>query len=434
MVKGKEMAVTSTRSTRSTTPARGRRELITFEASSGFYLLLIVGSAKKNPPSSTLRPERMTRPRVASSTINEPRGRRSRGLSLEVTKDVEMDTDDLVMEAEPTKPDKKFRSSQRTNQILSAKTTLKEVMIPSPPFQIPSDHGKSIPPSQSPSSNGSALSSVRGQSSGYDTPGTSTAVTPAESLGRRGSLTGISRKTGRGRPMGQLARIGVHSKRKHEDILGDALLAQALQEEEYREGKLAPKRRRTIAVEDSEDEDPSLSDVDDVDPVEAGHQSSEKMKIGGRLSLPTRVARESAIKSMTNKVPQEVMDTESDDSELSEYNTDEDVEDFDTFDASEDEISGFGSTAPGEADAGTAMVASNLPAAASIVRRHGRRMAPPATAGRNRNFRNRLPHDSRVSILHPLDHGFQLLKFFRPSASVGNLKLLIPRSRLCGKH
>lgn len=434
MAKGKEMAVTSTRSTRSTTPARGRRKSITFEASSDLYLLLIVDLARNNPPSSTLRQERMTRQRVASTTINELRGRRSRGLTLEATKDVKMDSGDLVMEAESTTPDKNLRSSRRTNQSLSAKNTLKEVMIPSPPFQIPSDHGKSIPPSQSPSSDGSALSSIRGQSSEYDTPGTSTAVTPAESLGRRGSLTGTFRKAGRGRPTGQLARIGVPSKRKHEDILGDALLAQALQEEEFREDKPAPKRRRTIAVEDSEDEDPSLTDVDDIDPLEADDQSSKKMKIGGRLSLPTRVARESAIKSMTNKVPREIVDTESDNSELSEYNADEDVEDFDAFDASDDEISGFGSTAPGEADAGSAMVASDLSAAATTARRHGRRMAPPATAGRNRNFRSRLSHDSRVSILHPLDPGFQLLKFFRPSASVGNLKLLIPRLRLCGKH
>lgn len=390
--------------------------------------------ARTNPPSSTLRHERMTRQRAASTTLNEQRGSRLRALSPEVTQDVETDPDELVMDTNSTKPAKKRLSSQRTNQSLSAKATLKEVMILSPPVKIPCNHVRSIPPSQSPSSDDSALSSVRGQSSEYDTPGTSTAVTPAESLGRRGSLTGISRKAGRGRPMGKLARIGIQNKRKHEDILGDALLAQALQEEEYGEDKPTrglAKRRKFVAVEDLEGEDLSLSDVDDLDPVEAGHHSAKKMKIGGRLSLPTRTARASAVKSMTNNIPGEIMDTDSDDSGLSEYNSDDDLEDFEGFDASDDETSTFGFTAPGEAD--TATVASNRSAARSTVRRRGRRMASPTFVGRNRHLR-RMPHDSRVSILHPLGQGFQQLKSFRPSASVGNLKLLILRLRLCGIH
>lgn len=373
-----------------------------------------------NPPSSTLRHERMTRQRAASTTFNEQRGSRLRVLSPEVTKDVEMDSDELVMDTHSTKSAKKLLSSQRTNQSLSAKATLKEVVILSPPVKRPSNHVRSIPPSQSPSSDDSALSSVRGQSSEYDTPGTSTAVTPAESLGGRGSLTGNSRKAGRGRPMGQLARIGIQNKRKHEDILGDALLAQALQEEEYGEDKPTrglAKRRKIIAMEDSEGEDLSLSDVDDLDPVEAGDHSAKKMKVGGCLSLPTRTARASAIKSMTNNIPREIMDTDSDDSGLSEYNFDDEPEDFEGSDPSDDETSTFGFAAPGDADAAT--VASNRSAAASTARRRGRRMAPPATVGRNRHLRH-MPHDSRVSILHPLDHGFQQLKSFRPSASVGN--------------
>lgn len=358
-----------------------------------------------------------------------------------MNKHVETDSDDLAMEAASTKPDKKLVSSQRTNQIISTKATLKEVVISSPVSRILSNHGRIIPPPQSASSHGSALSSERDQSSEYDTPGTSTAVTPAESLGRRGSLTGISRKPGQGRSLGQAAQIGTRNKRKHEDILGDALLAQALQEEEYREDKPTPgpsKRRRTVTVEDSEDEELSLSDVDDVDPVETGHHSAKGSKTGGRLSLPTRAARESAIKSMTNRVPREVMDTDTDDSELSEYNSDEDLEDLEGSDASDDDMSVFRFTAPGDADADEDAAAAtetlSRSAAASTVRRLGRRMPLPAAAGRSRYSRNSGYRESRVSILHSLDHDFQQFIFLRPSLSVRNLKRLIPRSRPCGIH
>ena len=372
------------------------------------YVLLIIGLARKNPP-STLRQERMARQRVAPTTFSERRGRRSRGLPPEAINDIEMDSDHRIMEADLMNSDERLLSSQRTNQNFTAKATLKEVMIAAPTFKIPSDHGGSIRHSQSPSSDGSALSSVRGQSSEYETPGTSTVVTPAESLGRRGSLIGISEKTGRGRPMGQLAQVGIHNKRMHEDILGDALLAQALQEDEYREDKPArgfAKRRRTVPIEDSQDEDLSLSDVHDVDLLETGHQPAKKIKTGGHLSLPTRVGRESAIKSMTDKVYREIMDTDSDDSDLSQYNIDEDLEDFEGSDASDDDMSGLRFTAPGEADAATATVASNRAAAASTVRLRGRNMAPRVTAGRNRYSRNRQPHDLRVSILHLLYRSF----------------------------
>lgn len=351
----------------------------------------------------------MTRQRVASTTFSELRGRRSRGFPPEVSNDVGMDSDHRVVEADLMKSDERLLSSQRTKQNSTAKATLKEVVIAAPTFKIPSDYGRNIPHSQSPSSDGSALSSVRGQSSEYETPGTSTVVTPAESLGRQVSLTGISGKTGRGRPMGQVAQIGTHNKRIHEDILGDALLAQALQEDEYRVDKPThgfAKRRRTVPIEDSQDEDLILSDMDDVDPLETGHQPAKKMKTGEHLSLPTRVGRESAIKSMTNKVCREIMDTDSDDSDLSQYNIDEDLEDFEGSDASDDDMSGLSFTAPGEADAATATVASNRSAAASTVRLRGRNMAPRVTTGRNRYSRNRQPHDLRVSILHPLDGSF----------------------------
>ena len=397
-------------------------------------LWLIDCSVRNNTPPSNLRQERTTSQRAAATTLSSRRTRRSGGLSNEVTEDVKLDSDGLVEEADSTKPGKKSFSSQRTNQSISAKATVQGVVIPSPTSIIPSRRGRSIPTSQSPSLDGSTLSSLRGQSSGYDTPGTSMAVTPAESLGTRGSLTEISRNAVI-RPIEQSTQTGIHSKRKHEDILGDALLAQALQEEEYREevptGSLA-KRRRTVAVEDTEDENLGLSDVDDVDPLGASHQSAKARKSGGRLSLPTRAARESAMKSMKNEVPRDITDTDSDDSELSEYSSVEDLEDFDGSDTYDENMSVFGSTAPGEADGATATEASNRSAAASTVRRRGRRMAPSAAASMDRSPRNRLPYASRVSTLHPLDHGLQQLKHFRPSASVGNLKLLIPKLKPCG--
>ena len=230
----------------------------------------------------------------------------------------------------------------------SARSTFKEVVIPLSSFKMPVSRSRTLPASQSPS-NGSALSSVRDQSSEYDTPGTSTAVTPAESLGKPTSLAELARNTGRDNIMQRASQMGVPRKRKHEDTLGDALLAQALQEEEFQEQppiRGIVRRRRITTVEASDDEDLDLIAMDEEDLRWTVPESSKRPRVGGQSSLPTRAARESAQKSIADKMSRSIMDTDSDDSGLSAYGSDEDLEEFNGSELSEDDMSVADLTAP----------------------------------------------------------------------------------------
>lgn len=254
-----------------------------------------------------------------------------------------MDSDNLTQISEGKDSDDEPLSLKRAEQTGSAKKTLKEVVIPPSSFTMPVSLSRTVTPSQSPSSDGSALSSVRDQSSEYDTPGTSTAVTPAESLGRPTSLAGLARKTGRGNLLQKASQISVPTKRKHEDLLEDALLARALQEEEYQVEQPIrgiANRRGATAIEDSDDDDDlDLLETDEADSPGIGIQSSKRQRVGGHSSLPARAARESAQKSVAENVSRSILDTDSDDLGLSEYGSDEDIEDFNGSDVSEDEIS-----------------------------------------------------------------------------------------------
>lgn len=188
----------------------------------------------------------------------------------------------------------------------------------------------------------SSLSSARDQSSDYDTPATSAAATPAESLVKVSTSlmsTGRSGKPAKGK-----------RKRSQVDemVEADALLAQSLQEQEYDEEPPAGKRSKRAGkalVEDSDDEVSLLSDAPmersvDVDDSEATDAPQRRRrKTTPRTSLPSRAARDCAKKSMTDNLSHQIVDSE--DSDLSDNESDESVFlsdlDFDVFDDTEAE-------------------------------------------------------------------------------------------------
>lgn len=191
------------------------------------------------------------------------------------------------------------------------------------------------------SSSSSLLSSRHDQSSEYDTPGTSAVATPAESAIK---VETSSRLTMRGSAVTQtrhqrtLPQSGANGKRKRGEVDGyvevtmdaDALLAHALQEEEYREpapsrGRLAKARR---LIEYSEEVDHASGSSSEFSALEAsidvGRPKAMKNKIGGGIALPSRAARDNARKSIADKATIGILDTE--DTELS------DVSEFDSED------------------------------------------------------------------------------------------------------
>ena len=124
------------------------------------------------------------------------------------------------------------------------------------------------------SSISSSLSSVRDESSEYDTPGTSTVVTPAESLMKEGrSIKGPSRTSSRNLTYySEELSKGKRKRMAVDEVLeADAILARELQEQEYgKDEQVAAKPRsvRNGLIEDSEES--LLSDSKGEDSVEAG--------------------------------------------------------------------------------------------------------------------------------------------------------------------
>ena len=177
-----------------------------------------------------------------------------------------------------------------------------------------------IPASRS--SLGSSLSSLLDQSSDGDTPETSVAVTPAESVPTRGRTHPVASI---GLTQSSLSK-GKRRRTAEDDLIeADEMLAQTLQEQEWEEGlprKSAPKRQRAV-VFNSDDDDTSASinvsgieksSDDDGTPLMKRRRTIEQSR------LPSRKARDSAQKLLASR---RVLDSEDDDgSELS------DVSDF----------------------------------------------------------------------------------------------------------
>lgn len=317
----------------------------------------------------------------------------------------------------------------------------------------PSAKESSIPPVKQvlkgvviPTSNrtsiGSSLSSVRGQSSGYDTPATSAVATPAESLVKERTLGVPLKVSGR-------SDRGKRKRSEADDQLeADAALARSLQEREYDEEPRFGRRSkgaRQVLINDSDEEvddlfatpdlftantsdadvplskrngsdrlapfppprtphGDSLDDDEDVD-VDDPIPRRKRVRPTLRASLPSRAARASATKSLKDSSSRRILD--SDDSELSELS---DVSsDASVFASEVDSDDMEDSDGVGEDDAegaeenglGTTAGSSTLVADATITPagRRGRRRAPRqnnARSRQHRRFRNR-HFDSRVS-------------------------------------
>jgi hypothetical protein len=202
------------------------------------------------------------------------------------------------------------------------KSTLKEVVIPPASFQVSIRRGRRrVPPSQSPESTLSELSSMESQLSDSETPGTSAIMTPAESLTKREPL---SRPTSGCKDDSVITGRG---KRKRLQVDDDAILAQMLQDKEFKKSESLVKRRRRLPATESEGESIHSDSVDDP-PSETETHPAKGRGTRRNLSLPSRAARESAKKSIKAEVSRIVLDTDSGDSDLSEYVSDEGVDEL----------------------------------------------------------------------------------------------------------
>ena len=244
----------------------------------------------------------MKRGSTHQSTSAAPKRGRPRR-STEVREEaIDSDSDDVMdlSESEPL-------VAKRTSRPGPTKKVMKAVAIKTTTPTASTGARRRVPSSQSPSSVDSVLSSTRDHSIEYDTPGTSTAVTPAEmSIEVRKSLLGSKRK-----------------RHTTDDVDADARLAEALQAEEYEGIKSKPnKRSRLSVVKDSDDDESILSDLSDEESLDSdmGFQG-RKPKPAGRASLPSRQARNSAKKTITSL---HIDDSEEESvSEFSELNSDD---------------------------------------------------------------------------------------------------------------
>ncbi len=260
---------------------------------------------------------------------------------------MDLDEDPLI--------DGQFTGLKRTTKILKA------VAIPMGILKIDGSlrPGRRVA-TTSPSSLSSIGSSVREQSSGYDTPGTS----PAEPAVKRSlSLASLNNSTSTSPPApakvnssiraqqlrsSKLSLNSSTSKRKRqeemieedEDETADARLARTLQEEEYQGGSLKRSKfadQGELGVENSSDESDSLSSLSSHDAVIPSRRDTKTI---ARFSLPTRAARDSAKKSIKEKATITISDTEK--SDLTRFDSDEfrtDVSDSEKDEElSEDEI------------------------------------------------------------------------------------------------
>lgn len=252
-----------------------------------------------------------------------------------MAEDTELDSDNITAISEASDSDDPTATKKSKN---SASTTKMSSLTQRSERPTRSMTGlqrvRVIPPSQSPSGSSSALSSVRGHPMEDDTPRTSVAVTPAESLSK-GESSAAPKNFSRG---SRRYQTETQNKRKHEDFLKDALLAQSLQEAEYQDELTSSpiaRGRTKVAIEDSEDDELDLSDEGGDESVKTDTQQAKRRKVGCGLSRPTRVAREKAISSLSKNTPKEIVETDPEESELSEYDT----EDVDESEESDNAIS-----------------------------------------------------------------------------------------------
>ncbi|KAL8730443.1 MAG: hypothetical protein Q9166_004081 [cf. Caloplaca sp. 2 TL-2023] len=329
--------------------------------------------------------------------------------------DTDLTMEDPLNPADDVDSDTVPVSIKKSTNAEIEKKILKEVAIPPSTFKVPTRPSQRVS-SPSPSSSVSALSSIRDQSIDYDTPGTSAAVTPAESLGK--GHRPFRSKSNRASLLGMESGSTSKGKRKRDlsgtdDIVdADALLARALQEEEYAEDDVKPSlvRRRApkTPIHDTHDEMDSLSEPSGDDPVVLGSSSRKRPKFSGRSSLPSRSARDEAKRSIKRKFSQQIQDSdESAMSDLSEFISEADSDDFEESEAIEDDASDSDDVGQASSVLPSAVSATSAGAAGRTAQRANR--VPTNQAGprgwrarRAEQFENRAALErSKLEKAHP---------------------------------
>lgn len=257
-------------------------------------------------------------------------------------------------------------STKKATKARVQKEVLKEVAIPPATFKPPTGRAHLLS-SRSPSSSLSALSSVRGQSTDYETPGTSAAVTPDESLGKGRKPFSHRAQLHRASLLGMRDGPAAKGKRKRpfsgfdDTIETDALLARCMQEEEYAGDIVEPSsviKAPKTPVLDLLDEMEVPSEPSDEDVAVHRTSSRKRPKLSGQSSLPSRSARDAATRSIRRKAAQQIQDSdESAMSELSEFVSGDDSDESDASEVIEDDVSdtdGIGRGIPALPSAGAA--------------------------------------------------------------------------------
>lgn len=337
------------------------------------------------------------------------------------------------------------RPSNRSKTLLSAASEFED-LDEEPSFamektdQFPQQVLKKVViPVNGRSSIASSLSSVRDHSSEYDTPGTSVVVTPAESLmkGERSSKR-PSRLSSNTFYQPEEPFKGKRKRLEVDELMeADALLARRLQEQEYGEDRdVAPRptRIRNGQIEDPEDsllsdlsrdQSPDPEDFPQLDlststrpnrrrrkafllqsaPADIkGDPSQEesleedefsetpmprnkRAKTDHRTSLPSRAARDSANKSITDEISRQILDSEgsdlSDQSEdVSLFSSDVGSDAFEDSEEADEEAADVVRVATSYTTAVAANNSSSAPTAIPSTGRRGagRRGAPSAQA------------------------------------------------------
>ncbi|KAL8944561.1 MAG: hypothetical protein Q9216_000364 [Gyalolechia sp. 2 TL-2023] len=352
------------------------------------------------PGSSQPQTVPSTTKRTPSTKTSLPRRQASRTMrEIKNSSDVDTDmNDEDPFDAVKDEPNDDVSASKKLLSARTAHNVLKEVSIPANTFKVPSLREQPVA-SRSPSTMGSALSSVRSHSSEYETPGTSAAVTPAESLGKgprsfsrpsklsRPSLLGVEEDQAKARGKRKRDFPGAN-----DTLEADAVLAQALQEEEYFENLAnPPKARRTpkVFVLDSDDDTDPLSVLSDAgsDGISDEPESPRRKrpKFNQRSSLPSRSARDNAKRSIRQKAALQIQDSDGESvlSDLSEFGSEVDLDDLDgDSEAVEDDMvdSNVTSRAVSVQLAATPATSSRA-AARAAARSRGRRPGSSATRG-----------------------------------------------------
>lgn len=295
-----------------------------------------------------------------------------------------------------------------------------------------------VVPVNSRSSLGSSLSSVRDPSSDFDTPATSVAVTPAESLAKEELASRNFGKLSKSSVSNALSEESTNGKRKRsrkDEFIQtkNTNTVQALQEKEVKGGwdlNLVPSMRgRKGHIQDSEDDDPlsspkaELSNIPSISTIKISepkrprnYRSQEdneedidddfaarvanpkKVKMSHRASQPSRAVRGPTENSMNGRGLHLIVDSEDTDisedvSSVSLFASDFEIDALSEFEDSDADIDDFLEESNDPTRSGSAVATASFnvfTAPASVPRRRRARATQVANHNRIRHHYGRM--------------------------------------------